>query len=722
MKILQFIFWLCAPMTLMGQNVFQYEVHDLIPVEENAVTIPAPWNGGLNAAQYNSLDIDFDGNYDLVLYDRMAQKVITYLRVGSEYKYAPEYENRFPSDLYNWLIIRDFNCDGLKDIFTGHIFGIKVYQNVSTATDISWKHFPFYDGNAVSEVILTDGLSGRVNLQIQFDDLPSISDSDGDGDLDIFVMNFGGSGTIQLHKNLSHENYSTCDSLAFKLTDGWWGGIRECECDEFAYDNEECDFGGRVDHAGGKSLTLMDADGDGFQDLLISEGECDVLNMLDNNGSVESPDIQSAQHYPLGLAEEFNLYPTGYYEDLDSDGVRDLIITPTIISKTSYDINLWQSNWFYKNTGTNAIPQFTLQTKSFIQNTMIDVGDNAVPAFADIEGDGDFDMFVSNNELPSKIRVYKNVGNPFEPSFELFDEDYLNLSTKVFTLMKIQFVDIDSDGKTDLVFSGTNSELNFTDVFYLLNRASGSLDFTGQEVGRLQLSMARGENMSFIYVDNDGKVDLLKGKSNGAAEYWRNTGQMQFSLQDPEFLGIGPDVFSTRTSFASDDLNGDGKLDLILGDESGQLRIISDFRNASDLSGVLSDVVFHTIDQKYYAPNLGGRIWPTTVNLHGGLPVIVAGTTMGGIRLLRNKHEDSSAITLSVYPNPVSPDFQELKVTSNKSMTLQIFSSRGEQLRPAVFIPEKQVTQLSLHDFAAGVYILRFSQHNKTFIRRLVVF
>ncbi len=44
---------------------------------------------------------------------------------------APDYESLFPSDVLNWILLRDFNCDGQKDIFTGDIFGMKVYKNTT---------------------------------------------------------------------------------------------------------------------------------------------------------------------------------------------------------------------------------------------------------------------------------------------------------------------------------------------------------------------------------------------------------------------------------------------------------------------------------------------------------------------------------------------------------------------------------------------------------------
>ena len=79
------------------------------------------------------MDLNGDNVEDLVLFDRMADKVLTFIGVESKYQYAPEFEEFFPEDITNWLLIRDFNCDGKKDIFTGDIFGINVYHECNGA-------------------------------------------------------------------------------------------------------------------------------------------------------------------------------------------------------------------------------------------------------------------------------------------------------------------------------------------------------------------------------------------------------------------------------------------------------------------------------------------------------------------------------------------------------------------------------------------------------------
>src|SRR5687768_9748264 len=94
------------------QAQFTYVMDQAIPVkDEQGNELSLPWAGGLNAAHYNTLDLNGDNLDDLVLFDRMGDKILTFRRAENKYEYAPEFEELFPEDITNWLLLRDFNCD-----------------------------------------------------------------------------------------------------------------------------------------------------------------------------------------------------------------------------------------------------------------------------------------------------------------------------------------------------------------------------------------------------------------------------------------------------------------------------------------------------------------------------------------------------------------------------------------------------------------------------------
>ncbi|HEU5289312.1 MAG TPA: VCBS repeat-containing protein, partial [Cyclobacteriaceae bacterium] len=284
-----FVFLLFIAHTAFAQ--FKYVIDQSIPVtDQSNALLSMPWAGGLNVAQINTLDLNGDGKQDLAVLDRTSDRVITFLNINNQYQPAPEYETYFPAEITNWMLLRDYNGDGRKDLFTGDNLGIKVFTNVTQpGGQLQWKQFLFMGTGSKSTVLLTKYSSGKINLQLSGDDLPSVSDADGDGDLDLFVPKYPHGSTIELHKNFSVERYASTDSLDFERTTTAWGGVTECDCGVFAFNDNACSVGGRLKHAGGKSLLAFDADGDGDQDMVISESECSQPYLLKNEGTNDAP-------------------------------------------------------------------------------------------------------------------------------------------------------------------------------------------------------------------------------------------------------------------------------------------------------------------------------------------------------------------------------------------------------------------------------------------------
>jgi len=732
------LFALLFPLGLRAQ--FMYVLDQSIPVQdESGTSLAMPWAGGLNASQYNTMDLNFDNQDDLVIFDRMADKVVTFINDNNTYRYAPEYEAFFPEEITNWLLLRDHNCDGLKDIFTGDQLGIKVFTNLSTPEEgLGWEQFMFYAGvDAKSPVILTEGFSSqKINLQLQFDDLPAIIDADGDGDLDIFSIRFFGNGTIEFHQNMSMERYATCDSLDFKRNTIIWGGVTECSCGEFAFNEEACVTagGGRTKHAGGKSLLALDVDGNATLDMVISEAECSNLSLLTNTSSdVFNPSINTSGDFPTADPAEINFYPAAYYEDVDFDGKKDLIVGCNIYTREYFDTDFRQSNWFYKNTGSSNSPSFTLQQNNFLQDQMIDVGDNAVPAFADMDADGDYDMLISlhstdaTSGFASAIYYYENIGTAEAPSFKLVSNDFLEFRSASFYNLKIQFTDMNNDQKLDLVFTATPFSTRITRLYYILNTGTGAVELSRNNLQSTDFTMAYSENVLVTDVNQDGLKDLLHGNDIGALEYWKNTGSANsptFALEDEDYLNISSSLLRQNLTAAVSDLTGDGRTDLILGDQTGTLRIISNFRDAENANDAVSDIIYNPILETHRAHNLGGRIWPTVINLFKtNRPVIVVGNTLGGIAVLRNDNTEAlpENPVISIYPNPAAKE-NSITIRMDRPGYVHTFTSLGQQLSdPLLLQADESFTFKIPQGVSPGVYIFRFIIEGRVFARRVVI-
>ncbi len=70
-----------------------------------------PWAGGFNSVQFFSLDLDGDKRDDLVVFDRSAQHLKTFVRnTTGGFTYAPSYQTRFPP-IENWMNLVDYDGD-----------------------------------------------------------------------------------------------------------------------------------------------------------------------------------------------------------------------------------------------------------------------------------------------------------------------------------------------------------------------------------------------------------------------------------------------------------------------------------------------------------------------------------------------------------------------------------------------------------------------------------
>jgi hypothetical protein len=720
---------------LSAQAQFTYTLDQSIPVQDiQGKDLSLAWAGGLNAAQFNTMDLNGDGTDDLVLFDRMANKVITFVAYDQRYLPAPEFEDFFPADVYNWILLRDYNCDGKKDLFTGDVLGMKVYTNTGSVSGRpEWEPHLFNTGfpGAKSQVLLTEGLNGKVNLQLQFDDLPSISDVDGDGDLDIMNIQYAGH-TVEFHRNLSVENNQPCDSMDFVRVTRSWGNFRECHCEQFAFNNESCppNTGGRTKHAGGKSLLVIDVNGDHVQDLVFSEAECNQLYALINKGTVDNPIIDAASVFPPSSPVNFVLFPAAFYEDVDFDGKKDLISSPNIFSKQFLNSNLSESIWFYKNTGSASNPVFSFVERNFLQGDMIDVGDNAVPAFSDYDRDGDFDMLISSHsseEYTSRIFLFANIGSPTAPAFKLASDDYLGFTSSRLFNLKIQLIDINSDQTQDLVFTATSFDNNTTNLYYLSNKSQSSLDFTGSTVHMLDFGLTSTENVYLADINGDGLPDILAGRSEGNLEYWKNTGvagSPNFTLEQETYLGFGSSTSRQNAMVAIADLDADGTADLVIGDQTGKAGVISDFRNAMDGEAEMDrNIVYNAASKSYQEKNLGGKIWPTVVNLFAtNKPAVVFGNALGGVHILR--HDEGSSLPeqpeVHLFPNPVLRN-ETLSVAADRHGTMEIISVLGQQLSTPVVLRANEIYKYALPPLAAGLYLLKFTSNKRSHVQRFIV-
>ena len=555
-------FFLLLALMGMGQERLEVRVKD-------ETTLPFPWCGGLNACQFGRMDLDGDGKKDLLVFDRHGNRLSCFLNQGGTgeilYAFAPEYARFFPK-LTDWAIFADYDGDGREDIFTYSKgwAGMKVYRNVSTEQiEFELVVYPY----------LTSWQGGgEVNLIATNADYPAIVDVDGDGDLDI--LTFGVLGTfIEKHLNLSMERYGCRDSLVFEKTDYCWGRVAESEENNEMY-LDTCLFGKSLKVSKddfrhrGATFAVRDLTGNGLPDLLLADVDYPNLIFMENGGTPEnalmvSQETDFPQNEPVYL---FSM-PVPFFTDIDNDGVDDLLVSPFDPNPMACEGQ--NSVWLYLNRGKNQMPDFQLETKSFVQDGMIDVGKGAYPVFTDWDGDGLMDLTV--RDFYGQTTLFKNVGTAQQPVFEQMEW----IPSADSTWSAQCYFDVDQDGTLDLVEGNVEGKLSFYrgqgDTYALVT------DFWGEVDVRDYSSSYYGYSVPSLFYYQDALL-LCVGSEQGKLFLYRVTEDAVFEevgyLWEEICFGM-PESFGMHSAAAVADLNGDGVLEMVVGNFAGGLQLFN---------------------------------------------------------------------------------------------------------------------------------------------------
>ncbi len=702
-----------------------YEFDSSVEVVVNGKELAFPWAGGLNSGQYRSIDLNRDGKSDLVIFDRTSMKVNTFLWTEAGYMHDPDYEALFPSELNAWMIIVDFNCDGVEDLISSSVFGMKAYEGTLQNEKLKW--------SLLMDPITTEGFSSMVNLQVNSADIPAIVDIDDDGDLDIFVFNFARGGTIEYHQNLSMDNTGEC-GLIFKRVNSIWGDFEECTCGVYALGKRCSEITGRTLpspqkelHAGGKSLLLFDYDGDGDKDMLFGDEECDNLAYFKNsetNGVAEFNDF--VFRFPENEPAAYP-FPAAYLVDVDHDGLKDLIIAPNLATPAGRQIDFAKSSSVYNNIGSPTQFEFALVAEDFLQDEMIDVGYDAAAALHDIDNDGKIDLIIGNagHNNTATMRYYKNTGSVSQPAFSLQSEDFLNLSVMKLKNLQPGFADINGDGEADLYFTGT-AEDGISSLYYLLAQNSG---FGASPIPiKVNLPLGIGDNVALNQLNSDNYADLVIFRNSGRLEYYENTAMadnVDFKLEKDNFAGFTDRFENRNLTPAIYDIDADGLNELVISNASGQLFIIRDyFNHESGLQGAEAISVKNGKwnDSHHKAFGFESKIAFAPL-FRGELPTMVVSGRQGGVNLLRNKSGSGSAdgdsFTLDCSPVPTD-GFLNIEVSEAAQIVL--YNTLGKIVWEAREQSGGLKYGYDTSELTSGVYIVKAISHSGARkVRRIIV-
>ncbi|HXF99626.1 MAG TPA: VCBS repeat-containing protein, partial [Bacteroidota bacterium] len=339
------------------------------PVHVLGSPLAVPCTGGFNSPQHQFVDIDSDSDLDLFVLD-VDLSVNYYRNEGTRFQPVFRLRNELVAlpTFRVWFRFVDLDGDGRIDLCTedSTFQGVRVYKNTGTLQSPQF-----------TMLIPTVHDTSGADMFAGANSMPAFIDIDRDNDFDFFSSNI--TGTINFYRNVG-----TPALPQFAFVSASWENI--------LIFGDTCTGSSallRPTLHGAASYSFADIDGDNDYDMFVGDLYHSGIFTIRNTGTPQAPHMECGTAWfppnqPL-LTGGFNHTS---FVDMDGDGDIDLFATPLagIVQRDGFI--------FYRNNGTANSPLLQFVTANFI--TTIDVGLSARPAFADIDGDGDPDMFVGN--------------------------------------------------------------------------------------------------------------------------------------------------------------------------------------------------------------------------------------------------------------------------------------------------------------------------------------
>jgi hypothetical protein len=322
-------------------------------------------------------------------------------------------------------------------------------------------------------------------------------------------------------------------------------------------------------------VAAADFDNDGHVDLFVAGVNRNILYRNLGNGKFEDVTVKA------GITSDQWAVAAGWF-DYDNDGKLDLLVVHYAKWSPAYDRYCGDSSrnlriychpkyfeglpsTLYHNLGGGKFED--VSKKSGIGQS---AGRGMSVAFADYDGDGFMDAFVTNDNMPNFL--FHNKGDGTFEETALLAGVALKDDGRPVASMGVDFRDYNNDGLPDIAVTALAGETfplfknvgkgSFTEATYASKLGSLTIRHTGWGIGLFDF-------------DNDGWKDLFTANSHvndlvemfEPARYkepnavFRNLGNGTFADESAAF---GQDRVRVHRGSAFADLNGDGKIDAVV--------------------------------------------------------------------------------------------------------------------------------------------------------------
>ncbi|WP_276133932.1 T9SS type A sorting domain-containing protein [Polluticoccus soli] len=502
--------------------------------------------------------------------------------------------------------IVDVDNDGDLDFlsFSGAGNWIEWYKNIKTEKGFSCDTFAVQLRDRCWGRILQNGPREHVLHQwcdnSLFENQPKATDGantlclldhDGDGDYDVLNGNSVYSD-LQFMRNNRIQFGNSVDSMTWQDTT-WQSNGTKARMPRYPL------------------ATHIDIDASGAKDILVSpraenSENYKCIQYYRNIGSDANPNFVY-QTDTLLVDRMLDLgshsYPVFY--DYNRDGKLDLLVG----SRGYYQSNgtFKSTIWYFQNTGSGSDISFNLAEKNLLRVDTLGI-EGASLAIGDLDNDGMDDLVVGH--LDGTLSFYKNFAASAgsQPDWRLSQKLLRDKNATVIDVSNYAaplIYDINADGKKDLLVGNEPGTISY--YKNLGSSGQASLEFVSNSLGGVRVDdyvpISYTYSAPFIgKMDNTGKEYLVVGGGFGRISrydgFQNGNVTTPYSLIDSQYSGIQAPAKFLAPAIA--DLNGDGKYEMVVGNDKGGLLLYRQVWNVG-----VDDVVKETQLQLY--PNPANR-------------------------------------------------------------------------------------------------------------------